>query len=606
MYPIDDEQKVRTMTLIKRKEAALETTWKLEDILESDEAWEELFVQAKEDVKQYQTYKGRLSGSADTLYRCLQADETISLKIEKLYVYARMRSDQDTGDPRYLEMFGRAQSLSYSAGELSSFLVPEILSIPEEKLEAFMASGNGLDRYRRMIDQILAKKPHTLSGPMEELLAQSYEATQGAAQIFNMFNNADVRFPQIVNEKGEKVQITHGNYIALLQSSDRRVRREAFQGLYGVYRQFENTLAATYSAHVKQAVYYAKVKNYPSSRAHSLAENEVPETVYDQLVSTVRAHLPLLHRYVKIRKETLGLQDIHMYDLYAPLVTGIFRTYPFEEAKEVVKEGLTPLGEEYLSILQEGFDRRWIDVYENEGKRSGAYSWGVYGTHPYVLLNYNGTLDQVFTLAHEMGHAIHSYYSDRTQPYIYAGYKIFVAEVASTCNEALLIRHLLDKTQDKELERYLLDHFLESFRGTLFRQTMFAEFEAMVHKKAEAGETLTAKELCAIYRQLNVDYFGPEMVVDEEIDHEWARIPHFYTPFYVYQYATGFSAAIAISSRILAGEPGTLEGYKKFLSSGCTMPPIQLLKLAGVDMSAPRPVEDALKVFEELLHRFSA
>lgn len=592
------------MTLIKRSAAAPETTWKLEDILESDGAWEDLFAKAAEDIKRYQAYKGRLSDSADTLYQCLKTDEAVSLEIEKLFVYARMRSDQDTGDQKYQEMSGRARSLSYSAGELSSFLVPEILAIPAERLEAFMASGNGLAHYQRMIDQILEKKPHTLSGPMEELLAQSYEATQGAAQIFNMFNNADVRFPAILDDKGREVRITHGNYIALLQSSDRRVRREAFQGLYGVYRQFENTLAATYSAHVKQAIYYAKVKNYPSSRAHSLAENEVPEAVYDQLIATVRAHLPLLHRYVKIRKETLGLKEIHMYDLYAPLVEGISRTYPFDEAKAIVKEGLAPLGEEYLSILQEGFTDRWIDVYENEGKRSGAYSWGVYGTHPYVLLNYNGTLDHVFTLAHEMGHAIHSYYADRTQPYIYAGYKIFVAEVASTCNEALLIRHLLEQTQDKELERYLIDHFLESFRGTLFRQTMFAEFESTAHKKAEAGETLTSKELCAIYRQLNLDYFGPEMVVDEEIDYEWARIPHFYTPFYVYQYATGFSAAIAISSRILAGEPGALEGYRGFLESGCTMPPIQLLKLAGVDMSTPQPVEDAMKVFGELLDRF--
>lgn len=592
------------MTLIKRSAAAPENTWKLEDILESDGAWEDLFAKAAEDIKRYQAYKGRLSDSADTLYQCLKTDEAVSLEIEKLFVYARMRSDQDTGDQKYQEMSGRARSLSYSAGELSSFLVPEILAIPAERLEAFMASGNGLAHYQRMIDQILEKKPHTLSGPMEELLAQSYEATQDAAQIFNMFNNADVRFPAILDDKGREVRITHGNYIALLQSSDRRVRREAFQGLYGVYRQFENTLAATYSAHVKQAIYYAKVKNYPSSRAHSLAENEVPEAVYDQLIATVRAHLPLLHRYVKIRKETLGLKEIHMYDLYAPLVEGISRTYPFDEAKAIVKEGLAPLGEEYLSILQEGFTDRWIDVYENEGKRSGAYSWGVYGTHPYVLLNYNGTLDHVFTLAHEMGHAIHSYYADRTQPYIYAGYKIFVAEVASTCNEALLIRHLLEQTQDKELERYLIDHFLESFRGTLFRQTMFAEFESTAHKKAEAGETLTSKELCAIYRQLNLDYFGPEMVVDEEIDYEWARIPHFYTPFYVYQYATGFSAAIAISSRILAGEPGALEGYRRFLESGCTMPPIQLLKLAGVDMSTPQPVEDAMKVFGELLDRF--
>lgn len=588
----------------KRSEIPEESTWKLEDMVESDEAWEELFQKAKEEIKGLSAFQGHLGESADQVYDCLKFDEDCSRMVELLYVYARMRSDQDTREQKYQEMFSRAQSLSYQASELSAYIIPELLEIQEGRLLQFMDAENGMGRYRRLMEQILKKKPHTLSGPMEELLAQSYEATQGASRIFNMFNNADVSFPSIQDEEGERVAITHGNYIALMESSDRRVRKEAFQGLYSVYRQFQNTIAATYIAHVKQAVYYAGVKHYSSSRAHSLEENEVPESVYDQLLAAVRRNLPLLHRYVDIRKKALGLSQIHMYDLYVPMVEGVNRKYAFEEAKQMVKEGLAPLGEEYLSILQEGFDHRWIDIYENEGKRSGAYSWGVYQTHPYVLLNYNATLNYVFTLAHEMGHAIHSYYSDKSQPYTYAGYKIFVAEVASTCNEALLIRHLMEKAKDPREKKYLINHFLESFRGTLFRQTMFAEFEAMVHKRTEAGEALTAKSLCKLYHQLNVDYFGPDMVVDEEIDYEWERIPHFYTPFYVYQYATGFSAAIAISTRILKGEEGALEGYQKFLRGGCSMTPIQLLKLAGVDMSSEKPVEEALKVFGELLDMF--
>lgn len=590
----------------KRSEMPVEATWKLEDMIESDEVWEELYAGTKEELKGYQAFKGHLGESADQVYECLKFDEECTRKTELLYVYARMRSDQDTANQKYQDMFGRAQTMSYHASELSAFMIPELLELPQEKLFLFMNSHNGMAHFKRVMEQIIAKKPHTLSGPLEELLAQSYEATQGAAQIFNMFNNADVKFPSIWNGKGDTITITHGNYVALLESRERKVREDAFWGLYGVYKQFQNTIAATYSAHVKQAVYYAKAKKYHSSRAHSLAENEVPELVYDNLLTTVRAHLPLLHRYVKIRKQALKLPALHMYDLYTPMVEGIDLTYSFEEAKEVVKKGLSPLGEEYLSILQEGFDNRWIDVYENQAKRSGAYSWGTYGTHPYVLLNFNSTLNHVFTLAHEMGHAIHSYYSDQSQPYTYAGYKIFVAEVASTCNEALLIRYLMDHGKDSREKQYLINHFLESFRGTLFRQTMFAEFECIVHQKAEKGESLTAKELCRIYRQLNIDYFGPEIIVDEGIDYEWERIPHFYTPFYVYQYATGFSAAIAIANGILKKEPKALEGYRRFLSGGCSMPPIELLKLAGVDMSTPKPIEDGMKVFSELLDEFEA
>lgn len=588
----------------KRSELREVDTWNLADILACDEEWEVLFQKTEREIKHYESFKGHLGESEENLYACLHFDDELSRKIEILYVYAKMSSDQDTRNTVYQEMAERAKSLSNQAAEFSSFIVPEILDIPQCQLEKILSSSGDIAYFKRILEQIIKKKPHTLNAPMEELLAQSYEATQGAAQIFYLFNNADVKFPSIQDSNGENIAITHGNYISLMENPDRRVRKEAFLGLYSVYQQFSNTLAATYLAHVKQAVYYAKVKNYSSSRAHSLAENEVPEIVYDNLVSAVRANLPLLHRYMEVRKKALKLPEMHMYDLYVPMVEGVKKNYSFEEAKEIVLEGLAPLGEEYQKILKEGFSERWIDVYENEGKRSGAYSWGAYGTHPYVLMNYHGTLNHVFTLAHEMGHAIHSYYSDQHQPYMYAGYKIFVAEVASTCNEALLIRHLLEKTKDRQEKKYLISHFLECFRGTLFRQTMFAEFEAEVHKKTEEKQVLTARELCQIYHQLNIDYFGKEVVVDKEIDYEWERIPHFYTPFYVYQYATGFSAAVAISSRILTGEKNVLEGYKNFLSSGCTMPPTELLKLAGVDISTAKPIQEALKVFEGLLNEF--
>lgn len=588
----------------KRSEADSKYTWKLEDMVAEDSQWEQMFKEASGEISEYASYKGRLAGSADTLYACLLFDDKLSQKIERLYVYARMRSDEDTTVQRYQDMFSRAQTLSYRAAENSSFLVPEILSMDRELLEQYMAADNGIGHFKRALEIILARRDHTLSGEMEELLAQSYDATQGASQIFTMFNNADVKFPVITGESGEGIQITHGNYISLMENQDRRIRKDAFEGLYSVYEQFSNTLAAAFSSNVKQAVFYAKAKKYASSREYYLADNEVPELVYDNLVKAVRENIVKLHEYTRVRKDVLGVDELHMYDLYVSMVAAADRRYTYEEAKSIVLEGLAPLGEEYLSLLKQGFDSRWIDVYENEGKRSGAYSWGTYGSHPYVLLNFHGTLNDVFTLAHEMGHSIHTWYSDRNQPFTYAGYKIFVAEVASTCNEALLIRHLLKKAGSREEKAYLLNHFLESFRGTLFRQTMFAEFEDMAHKKAARGESLTAESLCSIYRQLNADYFGPAMTVDRQIDYEWERIPHFYTPFYVYQYATGFSAAVAISSRIMSGEPGALEGYKKFLSGGCSMKPIDLLKLCGVDMSTTRPVDEALGFFGELIEEF--
>ncbi|MDO4294861.1 MAG: oligoendopeptidase F [bacterium] len=590
----------------KRCEVLEKDCWRMEDLFAEDALWEQEYRDAEQKLGAYEKFVGHLGHSADMLYACLKFEDALSLQLERLYVYARQKSDEDTGNDTYQSMQARAERLSNQAAEKSSFVVPEILSMEEDLLRQYMKSDNGISHFRLSLERLLAKKEHTLPKEMEELLAQSYEATQGASLIFNYFNNADIRFPKITNEEGKEEELTHGRFIRFLESKDQRVRKEAFLSMYQIYRQFSNTLAATFAANVKQAAFYAKARKYASDREAALSANEVPESVYDNLIAAVRKHLPLMHRYVALRKKALGLDELHMYDLYVPIVESAGENIPFETAKEMVKEGLKPLGEEYIAHLQEGFDHRWIDVYENEGKRSGAYSWGAYGTHPYVLLNYNGTLDSVFTLAHEMGHALHSYYSDHAQPYTYAGYKIFVAEVASTCNESLLMQDLLKKTEDKKKRAYLLNHFLEMFKGTLFRQTMFAEFELWAHQAQERGEALTAKRLCEKYHRLNVEYFGPQMCVDEEIDYEWSRIPHFYTPFYVYQYATGISAAIAISRKILSGEEGAREGYFRFLQGGCSMTPIALLQLAHVDMNTAKPVEEALGLFEELLNETEA
>lgn len=586
----------------KRDEIPVSDTWNLADILPSETAWEDLFRETEQAISGYKKYEGHLADSSEMLFSCLKFDEEVSLKIETLFVYGKQKSDEDTGNARYQEFAAKARTLSYQAASLSAFLVPEILAIPENTLREYREILPELKRYDRTLEIIMKKKAHTLSTAEEALLAKSLEATSGASDIFNMFNNADAKFPEILDENQKPVRITHGNYIALMEKQDRRVRKEAFEGLYSVYKQFGNTLASTFYSNVKRANFYAAARNYTSARAHSLWENEIPEEVYDNLIKAVREGISYLHEYVSIRKEALGVEELHMYDLYVPMVSLKEKKISFDEAKSMVLEGLKPLGEEYLALLREGFDNRWIDVYENEGKRSGAYSWGVYGVHPYVLLNYNGTLDSVFTLAHEMGHALHSWFSDKNQTYVDAGYKIFVAEVASTCNEALLIRHLLDTTEDKSERAYLVNHFMDSFRGTLYRQTMFAEFEAETHRLVKEGQILTAELLGQTYHKLNEFYFGPDMVVDSEIDYEWSRIPHFYTPFYVYQYATGFSAAVAISSKILSGDQEAIKGYFEFLSGGNSMTPIDLLKLCGVDMSTAEPVKDALLVFAELLN----
>ncbi len=587
--------------LPKRNEVEKQFTWAIEDLYATDDQWQKEYDELKALLPKLAEYQGRLAKSGEILLSFLKLSDEIGRLLERVYVYANQKYHEDTANAVYQDLSNKANMLSVQVNSAMAFATPEILSIPEEVLVQFKVENEELKLYDFHLKDILRQKPHVLSAEMESLLADAGEIAEAADSIFSMFNNADIKFPEIRDENGELVRITHGRYGQLLESNDRRVRKEAFEGVYSTFGSFKNTLAAAFSANVKQESFFAKTRKYESTLEKALDGTNIPVEVYQNLISAVHDNMELMHRYVTLRKKLLNLPELHMYDLYTPLVQDIKMELPFEEAKELVAKGLEPLGMEYRRILEEGYQSRWIDIYENENKRSGAYSWGAYGTHPFVLLNYNETLNNVFTLAHEMGHAIHSYLSDRTQPYVYAGYKIFVAEVASTCNEALLIDYMLKNTEDKKQKAYLINHFLEKFKGTLFRQTMFAEFEMITHRMVEQGESLTADALCKIYHDLNVEYFGPDIVIDPEIDMEWARIPHFYTAFYVYQYATGYSAAIALSRRILKEGKPAVEDYIRFLSSGSSNYPIELLKAAGVDMSTKEPVNQALALFKELL-----
>ncbi|TAH75148.1 MAG: oligoendopeptidase F [Anaerolineaceae bacterium] len=587
--------------LPKRSEIEKKFTWAIEDLYATDELWEKEYNELKEMMPKATDYRGRLSESAQVLLGFLRLYDELGVLMERVYVYANQKYHEDTGNPVYQDLADKSGVIIVQLESALSFATPEILSIPEETLERFKSEEEELRVYDFYLKNILRRKPHILSAQMEELLADAGEMASSPDNIYSKFDNADLKFPEIKDENGDTVRITHGRFIQLLESSDRRVREEAFKGVYETYESFKNTLAATFSSNVKQELFFTKARKYGSNLEKALNDSNVPVSVYTNLINAVHDNMGLMHRYVSLRKKLLGVNELHMYDLYTPLVQDVKMEVPFDEAKKIVAEGLKPLGEEYQEILQEGFGNRWIDIYENENKRSGAYSWGAYGTHPYVLLNYNDTLDNVFTLAHEMGHAIHSYYSDKVQPYVYAGYKIFVAEVASTCNEAILINHMLKKTEDKLQKAYLINHFLDKFKGTLYRQTMFAEFEMITHKMVEEGQSLTADTLCKIYHDLNVLYYGNDIVIDPEIDMEWARIPHFYRAFYVYQYATGYSAAIALSRRILQEGKPAVDDYIRFLSGGSSDYPIELLKKAGVDMSTKEPVNQALKLFEELL-----
>ncbi len=585
---------------MKREEQNIKDTWKMEDLFPSDEVWEKELERAINLVNEYSKYAGEISGDKENLLTYFKFNDEVNLLAERLYVYSNQKYHQDMANAKYQKYSGKAQKLVVDIGSVSAFVEPELLSIDESILLGWMEDERFAD-YRRYISEVLRSKKHTLDEKTEEILAKSKRMANAADNIYAMYNGADIDFPVVTNSDGEEIKITHGNFVPILSGTDRELRGKAFHALYSTYGKMKNTIAATFNANVEQACFYADVRGYSSTRAMYLDGSNVPERVYDNLIDTVHENIHLMHRYVKIRKKALGVDELHMYDIYAPIAKAPEKKYTFDEAKTMVKAGLAPMGEAYLEKLQEGFDNRWIDIYENEGKRSGAYSWGAYGTHPYVLLNYQGTLDHVFTLAHEMGHALHSYYSDDTQPYINAGYKIFVAEVASTCNESLLIHDLLNKTEDKETRAYLINHFLEQFKGTLYRQTMFAEFEKITHGMVEKGETLTSDVLCKVYYDLNKFYFGDDIVLDDDIALEWARIPHFYNPFYVYQYATGISAAIALSGKIMKEGEAGVKDYMKFLTGGGSKDPIDLLKLAGVDMTDKEPIVQALKLFEKLL-----
>ena len=587
-----------------RSEIDDEFKWAVNDLYSTDEAWEKDYRKVCGDAGQPGTYKGHIGDSSDNLYNALKEYENAEYVAEKVYVYAFMKYYEDTGNATYQEMSGKAQIAVMKVSEKYAFLEPELVSIPEEKLAEFFKCNEKLAEYRHFIEDCLAQKEHTLSEKEEALLAKASQMSTVPNEVFSKFNNADVRFGKIKSEDGTEIELTNGNYATFMESQNRTVRKEAFEALYKQYKAYINTLASAFYGNVKQAMFYAQARGYASTLNMYLDGSFIPESVYKNLIDTVNKNLDKMHRYVEIRKNALKVDELHFYDIYAPMVEDISWKITYEEAKEIVIKALEPMGEEYVSHIKEGFDNGWVDVYENTGKRSGAFSWGAYGTHPYVFLNYQNTLNDVFTLIHEMGHAMHTYYSNTSQPYIYAGYKIFVAEVASTCNEALLMQYMLKNTEDEKKRRYLLNHFYEQFKGTLYRQTMFAEFEMEAHARAERGEVLSAESLCEMYRQLNEKYFGENMVIDEEIACEWARIPHFYTPFYVYQYATGYSAAIAISSRILAGDESVIKGYRQFLSGGCSKHPIELLKLCGIDMNSPQVVQDALDVFGELLSQW--
>lgn len=580
--------------------------WALTDIFPSDEAWRECYAKAQASLDTLRSYEGHLSDSAQKLLSFLQFSDELGGQLDALGNYAQRKSDEDTRNAVYQDMTAQFTNLAVATSQADAFSTPELLAIPEQTLTEFYNAAPELTHYRLLLDRVRRQKPHTLSPECEALLAAAGQLSQAPDDIFSMLNDADMSFPDAMDSTGKKHRVTHGTFVPLLQSPDRTLRENAFRSLYSVYQQYRNTSAAVLSAQMKQLQFFADARKYDSALHAALNATEVPVEIYHNLIQTVRENLPAMHRYVRLRKKLLQVDELHFYDLYTPIVADQDIEIEYEDAKKLALEALAPLGEDYRKLLEEGFQNHWIDVYETPGKRSGAYSAGPYGTHPYVLLNYTDTLNDVFTLVHEMGHALHSYQSNKTQSITYANYVIFVAEVASTCNESLLMQYLLSQTDDKRRRAYLINYFLEQFRGTIYRQTMFAEFELWCSQQIAQGNALTAETLSVKYRQLNRDYYGEDIVLDDEIALEWARIPHFYYDFYVYQYATGYAAAIALSQRILEqGEPA-VQDYLAFLSSGCSADPISLLRKAGVDMASPAPVASALTLFDSLVSELEA
>lgn len=594
------------MEVKDRKDIDVKDTWNLESIYANNELWEGDYAALEKDAAEFAKLKGAIEADVSKIPAVLDAYYGLHRRLSKLSVYARMRFDQDTTDSTYQTMSAKIGSLGVKIGAASAFVEPEILSYSKEQLEAAEKENERTAYYGRKIEEMLRGQEHTLDAEKEELLAAAGDMAEAPDDIFSVLMNADMKYPDIVLEDGTHLPLTNSTYISYMESPDRAVREGAFKTLYGQIASLKNTFAAIYRGNLKQAKFYAQSRKYSSARAMYLADSNVPESVYDNLLSAVHEALPMMYRYVAVRKKVLGVDKLHMYDVYTPIVAAQNQTYEFEQAKQMVLEALKPMGEDYLSHAREGLENRWIDIYPNKGKKGGAYSWGCYDSQPFILLNYTKNLDSVFTLIHEMGHSIHSYYSITAQDYAYSDYKIFVAEVASTCNECLLMHDLLKKTTDKEQRKYLLNHYLDSFKGTLFRQTMFAEFEKTAHDYCAQGKPLTAEALSQMYLELNQKYFGPDMEKDEEIAYEWMRIPHFYTPFYVYQYATGYSAAVALSAKILKEGKPAVDAYMSFLKGGESKDPIDLLKMAGVDMTTEKPVADALALFGELVAELEA
>lgn len=594
-----------TETVLKRSEVPVDMTWDLSKIFATEADWEATFKEVEEALPTLESYKGRMRRSGRLLLEALRLRDELSKKVSKLYVYARMNSDEDTTVSHYQELFGRIQGLYGKFGAAASYMSPEILSIKPERLESWYEKYDGLDLYKQELEELGRERDHVRSPEVEQVLADASQVFSGPGNIHTMFDNADLRFPDVEDETGNMAPLTHGNWASKwLDNPDRDARRRAYETMFGTFDTWRNTLSAAYSAEVQLNIFSAKSRKYPSARAKALEGINVPLSVYDSLIDTVHGNLPRIQRYLDVRRQVMGLDELHWYDMYVPMVPDVDYKITYAEAQQKVLGSIQCLGSEYADALAAGFNSRWVDVMENEGKKSGAYSWGTYGTPPYMLLNWHDTLDSMFTLTHEAGHSMHSWFTRKYQPYPYADYTLFVAEVASTCNEALLAHHLLSQTDDPEVRKYILNHQLESIRLTLVRQTLFAEFEKIAHEKAEAGEALTPDVLCGIHLDLNRKYYEPACKIDDAIGIEWARIPHFFNSFYVYQYATGISAAMSLARQIIEeGEPA-VKRYLKFLSSGSSDYSINLLRDAGVDLSTPKPIQEAFDAFDGYLGQF--
>ena len=589
------------MEILDRSQREEKYLWDLSSMFVSDEAFEKCLEESRDFIEKTETYRGKITSTPQNLLEYLKLSDEIGVVMSRLFNYAQRKSDEDTRIAKYQDYVNRVMSLYVSVSQASAWFTPELLTMSDEMMEQFYTAEPELELYRRILTRIFAQRCHTLSQAEEALLASAGEITQSPDNIYSLFSDADLTFPDAEDSEGNTHPVTHGSFVPLEMSADRKLRESAYRSLYGIYRQFRNTCAATLAAQVKQLKFYADARHYDTTLEAALDGNEVPVSVYTNLIEAVHNGMGPMYRYVELRKKLLGVDELHFYDIYTPIISDVDMHFTYEEACDIIVKALEPMGEEYLSIVKKGLSERWIDVYENPGKRSGAYSSGGYGMNPNILLNFQGTLDDVFTLIHEMGHSLHTYLSSHNQPSCYSDYVIFVAEVASTCNEALLMQYLLKVTEDKNEKLYILNHFLEQFKSTLYRQCMFAEFELKVNQLNESGAAVTADACTEIYRDLQKLYFGDDIVIDDEIAHEWARIPHFYYNYYVYQYSTGFAAAMVLSQKILTGGRKAVEDYIGFLSGGSSKTPIDLLKGAGVDMSSPEPVIDAIKIFDGLI-----